>query len=350
MISIKKIKKIIVMMMIMLSGLVTSNIFAQDSIRLTFGTTANNTMSMGLALTEVFLPATSRYSNGRLAIDYRGGGALCNEQGCIEQMRLKQIDLATISSGNVGAFGTTFDFINLPYIFVNNESAQRLIDKWLFRDLAARVEKEMKMHMIALIPVGGFRNIDNTKKQVKIPPDLKGLKIRVTKSPSEFNLVKAWGASPIPYDWAQLYEGLQSGVVEGMYLQDTFTVTGKFTEVIRHVTQVNAAYSLHPILMDLDRYRKLPEWARSALDKAGADLMAKGFDYDIRWQQTSADLIRKTAQVYTPNAEEMELWHKGATAAWVSLKGTYDPKLVKRILEEQGQHQLIKELEAAKAL
>lgn len=323
---------------------------AQPALKLTLGTQANDSMSIGKGLAEVFKPAVEKYSNGRIQLDLRGNGALCSEQNCVEQMRLGQVDIATVSSGNVGSFGTTFDLINLPYIFKDNASAERIFNQWLVKELAQRSEKELKMHLIALIPVGGFRNIDTTKKQIKVPDDLKGIKIRVTKSPTEFNLVKAWGAAPIPYDWTQLYEGLQSGVVEGMYLQDTFTVTGKFTEVIKHITEVNAAYSAHPILMDLDRYRKLPDWARQAIDKAGADLMAKAFAYDVRWQEDAAKMMKGKADVYVPTDKEMALWHKGAVAAWVSVKGTYDPALARRILQEQGQTDLIKELQADKAL
>jgi TRAP-type C4-dicarboxylate transport system substrate-binding protein len=323
---------------------------AQDKIRLTMGTQADNNMSIGKGLASVFTPAIEKYSGGKLQIEVRGGGALCSEQACVEQMKLGQVDIATVSSGNVGSFGTTFDLINLPYIFKDNASAERIFNGWLVKELGERAEKELKMHMIALIPVGGFRNIDSARKEIRVPADLKGMKIRVTKSPTEFNLVKSWGAAPIPYDWSQLYEGLQSGVVDGMYLQDTFTVSGKFTEVVKYVTQVNAAYSAHPILMDLERYRKLPDWARDAIDKAGADLMQQAFAIDINWQQTAAVAVKAKARVYVPNPQEMLLWHKGAIAAWVSVGGTFDPKLARRILQEQGQTDLIKELEAAKAL
>lgn len=344
----KTFKTLLILALTIVAG--ATAIHAQDKLRLTLGTQANDTMSNGQSLLAVFKPAIEKHSGGRIQLDVRGNGALCSEQICVEQMRLGQVDIATVSSGNVGAFGTTFDLLNLPYIFKDNASAERIFNNWLVKELGERSEKELKMHMIALIPVGGFRNIDTTKKQIKVPADLKGLKIRVTKSPTEFNLVKSWGAAPIPYDWTQLYEGLQSGVVEGMYLQDTFTVTGKFTEVVKYVTQVNAAYSAHPILMDLERYRKLPSWAREAIDKAGADWMREAFAYDVKWQQLAASALQGKAQIYVPNEKEMALWHKGAIEAWTSVRGTFDPKLVRRILEEQGQKELIKELEAAKAL
>ena len=323
---------------------------AQEKITLTVGTQAVPGMSIGQVMTNVLKPGLEKHSNGRIEVVLHGGGSLCSEQGCVEQMRLGQIDIATVSSGNVGAFGTTFDLINLPYLFKDHDSANRILNGWLAKELSQRAEKEMKVHTIAIIPVGGFRNVVNTQREVKVPADLKGLKIRVTKSPSEFNLLRAWGAVAVPYDWAQLYEGLQSGVVQGMYLQDTFTVQGKFTEVVKHVTAVSAAYSAHPILMDLDRYNKLPAWAREAIDKTGADLMREANAYDAKWVEQAAAEMQGKVKVYTPKAEELALWHKGAKDAWVAVRKTYDPALARRVLEEQGQQELVQDLIQAKAL
>ena len=323
---------------------------AQEKIRLTIGTQAVPSWSIGQVMTKVLKPGLEKHSNGRIEVTLHDGGSLCSEQGCVEQMRLGQIDIATVSSGNVGAFGTTFDIINLPYIFKDNESANRILNGWLTKELSQRAEKEMKVHTIAIIPVGGFRNVVNTQREVKVPADLKGLKIRVTKSPTEFNLIRAWGAVSVPYDWAQLYEGLQSGVVQGMYLQDTFTVQGKFTEVAKHITAVSAAFSAHPILMDLARYEKLPDWAKEAIARTGEDMMREAFAYDVKWQEQAAAEMQDKVKVYTPKGAEIAQWHKGAKDAWVAVRKTYDPALARRILEEQGQKDLIADLVQAKAL
>ncbi|TAK81542.1 MAG: TRAP transporter substrate-binding protein [Betaproteobacteria bacterium] len=323
---------------------------AQERLKLSIGSTASPAWSLGKDLHNVMKPNLEKYSGGRIELTIHGGGALCNEQGCVEQMKLGQIDMATVSSGNVGTFGTTFDIINLPYLFKDAETANRISNAWLAKELSRRAEKEMKVHVVALVPVGGFRNIVNTQREVRVPGDLKGLKIRVTKSPTEFNLVRAWGAVPVPYDWAQLYEGLQSGVVQGMYLQDAFTSAGKFFEVVKHVTVLNGAYSAHPILMDLGRYNKLPQWAKEALAKVGADLMRESYALDVEWVKSAGQAMQGKVKSYNPRPDEMAQWHKGAKDAWVAVKGTYDPKLALRILEEQGQKALIADLKAAKAL
>jgi TRAP-type transport system periplasmic protein len=323
--------------------------WAQEKIKLSVGTASAPTWSLGKDL-SLMKTSLDKYSGGRIDLTVHGGGSLCSEHACVEQMKLGQIDIATVSSGNVGAFGTTFDIINLPYLFKDADTANRILNAWLGKELSQRAEKDMKVHTVALVPVGGFRNIVNTQREARVPGDLKGLKIRVTKSPTEFNLVKAWGAVPVPYDWAQLYEGLQSGVVQGMYLQDAFTSAGKFFEVVKHVTVVNGAYSAHPIMMDIGRYNKLPPWAKEAMDKAGADLMREANGFDVAWVKTAEQAMQGKVKSYSPTAPEMAQWHKGAKDAWVAVRGTYDPKLALRILEEQGQKALIADLKAAKAL
>ncbi|WP_340107643.1 TRAP transporter substrate-binding protein [Pikeienuella sp. HZG-20] len=323
---------------------------AQEKITLQLGTAGQPSWSLGKVVNEVLKPKIEEYSEGRIEVVVHAGGSLCSEQACVEQMGLGQIDMATVSSGNVGAFGTTFDIINLPFLFRDQDAASAMLNGWLAEELADRAKAEMNMHMIALIPVGGFRNLVNTEREARVPADLNGMKIRVTKSPTEFNLVKAWGAAPIPYDWASLYEGLQSGVVQGMYLQDTFTAAGKFYEVVTNITEVAAAWSAHPILMTEERYQALPDWARAAIDKAGADVQRAAFDYDVAWQSSAVTAMEGKVAVYRPTEAEMDLWRAGARDAWVAVKGAYDPALARRILSEQKLDTLIGDLEAAGAL
>ncbi len=323
---------------------------AEPEITLQLGTAAAPSWSLGKLIDEVLEPKLEEYSDGRIDLVVHGGGALCSEHSCVEQLGLGQIDIATVSSGNVGAFGTTFDIINLPYLFKDQEAASKILNDWLADELSRRAADEMGMHLIALVPVGGFRQVVNTEREVKVPADMQGLKIRVTKSPTEFNLVQAWGAVPVPYDWASLYEGLQSGVVQGMYLQNPFTAAAKFYEVANHITEVSGAWSAHPIMMTVERYDALPDWAQEAIDKVGQDLQREGFAYDTRWQEEAVGAMKGKVETYTPNDEEMAEWRAGARDAWVAVKSAYDPAMARRILEEQGMTDLIGKLEEAGAL
>jgi hypothetical protein len=61
-------------------------------------------------------------------------------------------------------------------------------------------------------------------------------------------------------------------------------------------------------------------------------------------------LLEGKVKIYRPTTQELQQWYRGAPAAWIAVKGTYDPKVARRVLQDQGQGELIKQLEAAKAL
>jgi len=290
------------------------------------------------------------YTQGRITTNLQGAGTLCSEHKCVEQAKLGQIDIGSVSGGNIGAFGSTVDILNLPYIFKDDAAAEKLINGWLGEELTRRADKEFGLHFIAIIPSLGFRNLDNSKREIKVPADSKGLKFRVTKSPVELNLVKTWGGTAVPYDWAQLYDGLQSGVVDGMYIPDAYVAGQKFYEVSKFITETGGGWNAHIIFMDKKRYDGLPDWAKKAIDRIGNEIRADSFKVDAEWMGKQMKVLEGKVKIYKPTPAELQLWYGGAPAAWQSVKGTYDPALARRVLKEQGQDELIKKLEGVGAL
>jgi tripartite ATP-independent transporter DctP family solute receptor len=329
---------------------IASGALAQDKLRLTVANGNPPTIPSTWWMTDYIGPKLIEYTNGRVAVNMQVNSTLCVEHKCVEQAKLGQIDIGQISGGNIGAFGTALDILNLPYIFKDDQSAEKLINGWLGEELTQRADKELGLKFIAIIPSYGFRNLDNSKREIRVPADTKGLKFRVTKSPVELNLVKTWGGTAVPYDWAQLYDGLQSGVVDGMYIPDAYVAGQKFYEVSKFITQTGGGWNAHILFMTRKRYDALPDWARKAIDKIGDEIRAGSFKVDAEWTARQMKVLEGKVRIYKPTPAEQQLWYGGAPAAWVAVKGTYDPALARRALKEQGQDELIRKLEAAGAL
>jgi TRAP-type C4-dicarboxylate transport system substrate-binding protein len=323
---------------------------AQDNVKLTLATGIVPTIPTAWLVKEFVAPRLEKYSNGRISTNVQISGSLCSEHKCVEQVKLGQIDLGTVSGGNVGAFGPSFDILNLPYIFKDDASAETIINGWLGDELAKRAEKDLGLHTIAIIPSFGFRNVDNNIKEVKVPGDLKGIKLRVTKTAIEMALIQGWGGVPVPYDWATLYEGLQTKIVNGMYIPDAYVAAQRFYEVTPYITRTGGGLNTHIFFMNRDRYQKLPDWAKEVVNKTAKELRDAAFKIDIEWREKADAELKGKVKIYEPNPAEMQLWYKGAVPAWLAVKGTYDPALARRILEEQGQQELIGALTAAGAL
>jgi TRAP-type C4-dicarboxylate transport system substrate-binding protein len=340
------------------AGLLSVLLFACGASCAAVADTTHLTIATGLAPTvptnwwfaEFIGPKLKEYSHGQIDPNVQVNATLCSEHKCVEQAKLGQIDIGSVSAGNIGAFGPTFDILNLPYIFKDDASAEKLINGWLGDELAKRAEAEMDLHVIAIIPSYSFRNIDNAKREIRVPTDMKGIKFRVTKTAVESALISGWGGIPVPYDWDQLYSGLQSGIVNGMYIPDAYVAAQRFYEVTRYITQTGGGWNAHIIFMAKKRYDALSPTEREIIDRIGAEIKASSFRVDREWMARQDKLLQGKVQIYKPTPPELQLWYAGAPPAWAVMKGRYDAKLVRRALVEQGQDALIKQLESAGAL
>jgi len=326
--------------------------FAQDKLHLTAATGIAPTVPTSWWFSDFIGPKLKEYSNGRISTNVSINGTLCSEHACVQQALTGQVDIGSASGGNIGAFGHTFDILNLPYVFKDSASAEKLLHGWLGKELKKRAAKEMGLHVISIIPSYGFRNVDNSKRVIRVPSDMKGIKFRVTKTLVSLTLIKTWGGIPVPYDWATLYEGLQTGVVNGMYIPDAYVAAKKFYEVCPYITETGGAWNCHIIFMALKRYQNLPDWARQVVDRIGNEIDEKSFKVDAEWSERATKGLKGKTKIYQPTEDELKLWYSGAPPVWKVVKaaGAYDPAIARRSFEDQGQHQLIKQMEAVGAL
>ena len=325
---------------------------AQDKgeLHLVIGTGYGEKIAMNHLFRYLVKPRLVKYSGGRISVDLQQENKLCSEHKCIEQVKLGQIDIGSASSGNMGAFGKTFNINFLPFIFASDTYAQDVLNGWLGEYLRAQAREEMGLHLLGSFVGGNYRALANTEREVRVPEDLTGIKIRVTKSPVEFNLIKEWGGTPVPYDWGQLYEGLQSRVVQGMYIPYLFIALRNFHEVTPYITETGGGMVVLNISMSANRWDGLPDWAKEVITRVFAEMGAENTGVDRMASARSVEILESKAQLYYPTPEESEQWFAAAPAAWLKVKGQYDPAIARRLLEEQGQTSLIGLMEEAGAL
>ena len=319
--------------------------------KLVLGSNQGPPTGFGIALLDHFIPRVEKYSNGTAVVEFDGPSAICVEHQCVEQMQQDLIQISTSSTENIGAFGRTYDVINLPYFFRDLEWADMIFNGWLADWLDKTSRKDMNVGALAVVPCGGFRQLANNVRRVKAPADLKGIKIRVTKSPSAYELIKGWGGIAVPYDWAQLYQGMQAGVVNGFYIPDGWTVHVKLNEVAQYITEMGGAYTGCGLWISDKNQKKWPQDVQDAVIQAGKDIQA-GMVYEIdrQWLKTATIELKKCCDVYYPTDEEMLEWFTGSLSTWVEAKNTYPKEIAERALKQQGMDEFIAVLKENGAL
>jgi tripartite ATP-independent transporter DctP family solute receptor len=163
---------------------------------------------------NMFAQEVSTKTNGRIHIITYPTGQLGDEKSTLEQMQYGAIDACRIGVGPLADFNKMVGVTNLPYIFSSDSQMFNALDGPVGDTLFKSLQTDSKFVGLVWVDAGA-RSFYTTKKQIKTPADLKGLKIRVQQSQPAMDLMACFGASATPLGQNDVYSALQSGVVDG---------------------------------------------------------------------------------------------------------------------------------------
>jgi len=152
-------------------------------------------------------------SGGKLQVDIYPSGQLGGEQQCIELLQIGSLAMTKVSSAVMEGFNEDFKVFGLPYVFMSKEHSFNVLDGPIGDEMLLSSEKYNIRGMCFYD--AGSRSFYTINKPINTPEDVKGLKMRVMKSPTAVSMMKEFDASPTPISWGELYTALQSGVVDG---------------------------------------------------------------------------------------------------------------------------------------
>lgn len=171
-------------------------------------------------------------SGGKLSIDIYPSGQLGSEQQCVELLQIGSLAITKVSAAVMESFTPKFKALGLPYVFRSKDHSFKVFDGEIGREMLLGTE-EFWIRGLCFYDAG-FRSFYTIDKPINSPEDLKGLKIRVMKSQTAMEMVRALGGSPTPISWGELYTALQSGVVDGAENNEPSLYTSHHYEVCKH--------------------------------------------------------------------------------------------------------------------
>ena len=152
--------------------------------------------------------------------------ALGEERAVVEGMELGAG--ATMHIGGTAIhsnFNKRMGVLDLPFMWRDYDHAHRVLDGKVGQTLAAEHEK-LGLRIIGWQDSWGYRNVVTTRKDVKKPEDLKGLKIRTIQAPTYVAALNAMGANATPMAFGEVYTALQTGVIDGFEHASAVVYTG----------------------------------------------------------------------------------------------------------------------------
>ncbi len=164
---------------------------------------------------EIWIDLVKSRTNGRINIKLYPGVSLVQGDQTREFTAIRQgiIDMAIGSTINWSPQVRELNLFSLPFLMPDYRAIDALTQGEVGKELLAILEKQ------GVVPLAwgenGFRELTNSKREVRKPDDLKGLKIRVVGSPLFLATFQALGANPTQMSWADAQPAFASGAVDG---------------------------------------------------------------------------------------------------------------------------------------
>jgi tripartite ATP-independent transporter DctP family solute receptor len=282
-----------------------------------------------------FKSAVEKYSKGRVKVELYPSGSLGSGKALLEQVLNGNIFATLCAESSLGPFYGQIQVLALPYIFKDKTTVSKVINgpviQKLFNDMAAK-----SGFRVLSCGANGFVSFANRKRELRVPADMKGLKMRVPEVQIQMEIMKAAGATACPVAWAETYSALQTGVVDGMNGVSAGMVTMCFDEVMKYLT-LTRHFAASSILITNEKFFKsLPTNLQKVFIKAGQEAATVLTRSVGKVDDLAVEALKqKGVQVYKPTPDEMRLWVnaiQSPVAAW--FKKNVDPKLGGELIKD----------------
>jgi tripartite ATP-independent transporter DctP family solute receptor len=259
-----KLSKLIIGMSLAM-GLVASAA-AQTTMKISISVAQNSHQGVGI---DTFAKEVEKRTGGRYKVQTFYNGSLGGERESIEAVQLGTQELAMSSTGPVPNFVPETKILDVPFLFRDKAHARAVLDGPIGQEMLAKFEP--KGFKALAWGENGFRHMTNSKRDVKAPEDLKGLKMRTMENPVHIAAYKGLGIITTPMAFPEVFTALQQGTVDGQENPLSVIMAAKFDQVQKHLSLTGHVYSPCIFLMNKAAFDKLSAADKTAFVEAARE-------------------------------------------------------------------------------
>ena len=179
------------------------------------------------------------------------------------------VDYAIVSPAHMATFAKAAPFIDAPFVFRDHDQMNKVIAQDILKPIADEIAQKADVMLLGY-GGGGVRNIF-ANKPVRNMAEMKGLKVRVQGAPIWTRTFAAAGMAPTVIAYNEIYNGIQTGVIQAGDNEAAGVEQMKFYEVGPNLMLTKHAISIRPICFSGKTFRKLPPDLQAVIRKAAAE-------------------------------------------------------------------------------
>jgi C4-dicarboxylate-binding protein DctP len=283
---------------------------------------------------DKFKELAEKYTNGKVKVEVYPNSTLYKDKEELEAMQLGAVQMLAPSNSKFGPIGVKeFEVFDLPYIVPNIAAVRKITDGPIGTRLLKLLDSK-GMTGLAYWD-NGFKQM-TANKPLHVPADYKGLKFRIQSSKVLEAQFRSLGATPQVMAFSEVYQALQTGVVDGQENTPSNIYTQKMHEVQKYLTMTNHGYIGYVVVVNKPFWDGLPADIRGQLEKAMKE--ATKFANDRSEEENAEALaeIKKAGktQFITPTADETTQMRRAMEPIYADMAARVGKPLLDEVVKE----------------
>jgi C4-dicarboxylate-binding protein DctP len=285
---------------------------------------------------EKFKELAEKYSAGKLKVEVYPNSTLYKDKEELEALQLGAVQMLAPSNSKFGPIGVReFEVFDLPYILPDLATVRKVTDGALGTRLLKLVEPK---GMVGLAYWdNGFKQMTANKKLIA-PSDYRGLKFRIQSSKVIEAQFRTLGAIPQVMAFSEVYQALQTGVVDGQENTWSNIYTQKMHEVQKYATVTNHGYIGYVVVANKKFWEGLPPDIRAACEKALKEATEFGNGQSAKENDEALEDIKKAGktEIIKLTPEQDEAMRKAMMPVYKEVASRVGQPLIDEFLKETG--------------
>jgi C4-dicarboxylate-binding protein DctP len=285
---------------------------------------------------EKFKELAEKYTDGKVKVEIYPNSTLYKDKEELEALQLGAVQMLAPSNSKFGPIGIReFEVFDLPYILPDLKTLRKVTDG----PLGARLLKLLDSKGMTGLAYwdNGFKQMTANKKLLS-PSDYKGLKFRIQSSKVLEAQFRALGSIPQVMAFGEVYQALQTGVVDGQENTWSNIYTQKMHEVQKYATVTNHGYIGYVVVVNKKFWDGMPADIRASCEKAMKEATDYGNSQSAKENDDALEGIKKAGktEIITLTQEQDEAMRKAMMPVYKDVASRVGQPLIDEFLKETG--------------
>jgi C4-dicarboxylate-binding protein DctP len=281
-----------------------------------------------------FKELAEKYTDGKVKVEVYPNSSLYKDKEEIEALQLGSVQMLAPSTAKFAPLGVKeFEALDLPWLFKDeatySAAMKGAIGKWLFQRLASKGITGLAYWD------NGFHMV-SANRPLLMPADFQGLKVRISGSKIADRYFRDLGSIPQIMAFSEVYQALQTGVVDSCENTPSNYLTQKFYEVQKDITVSYHAHLQYAVIVNSKFWAGLPADIRGQLEKAMDEATEYTNSIAVQENEDALAEIKKTGKtsLHYLTDEQRKAWQAAMQPTYVWAKSRVGEEILNMIAKE----------------